>query len=130
MEDRTVIGRISAALGGDNRYIDTLTLTYDSTDRTVRCEVRSTAPAGGMDGTGEGEPTILKLTRSTSPDPRPGQVIELVKRVMARGDLNFDRHGKPTKRFEWYTRSGTQTGLSAALAGQALVCAEALFGSR
>lgn len=117
------IGRISACIAGDHRYTDTLVLTYDPNSRVVTCEVRSTTASGGMDGPGGTDPARLQLSRSTLADPTPKQVLLLAKDALARSDFNFERYGKPTKRFCWATLDGDKHGLSQALAREALACA-------
>ena len=118
-----VIGRISACIGGDARYTDTLRVSYDRTARRARVVVTETSAQGGMDGPGGSTEPRASFDEWTPESPTPKQVLDLAKRALGDGRFSFQRYGRPTKRFEWFTLDEPKRGLSAALVRDALAYA-------
>jgi len=112
-----IIGTLSACIGGDRRYTDTLTVTYNAASHVVLVTVRETTARGGMDG--DGGTTLLGVTwsRSSAPHPSASEVMRLVRAAIADEKFSFKRYGKPAQNFRW---SGVGTGLNASLCQQAL----------
>jgi len=119
----TSIGRIDACIGGDERYTDTLRVTYDATPKRVRVVVTETGAVSGNDGPGGRYEPKASFDEWTPESPTPKQVLELVKKALDDGRFSFRRYGKPTKRFTWSTLDGDKHGLSATLAKEALAYA-------
>lgn len=119
----TAIGHISATLGGDARYTDTLRVTYDQTAKRARVVVTDSSAVMGRDGPGGSyEPSVV-LDEWSDPEPTPKQLLALVKRGLGAPHTSFQRYGRPTKRFTWNTLDGDKQGLSVALAENALAYA-------
>lgn len=123
------LGYLSACIGYDRRYTDTLTVSLDpkgGPDGTpiVLVAVNATNPIGGMDGPGG---TYDSAAYSDRVKPEAKAVLEAVKRVIDRGhEFNFKRYGKPTKNTVWYANGMRRQGLNLALVKESLEYALAL----
>lgn len=122
--------RLSATIAGDSRYTDTLTASYHPDTRSVSVVVTETGAAGGMDGPGGSAPASVSLRLTTSADPTPKQVLELVKRAIANKSFSFRSYGKPTQNTRWRTDDGWASGLSVSHAKLALSWAVSVAAAR
>jgi hypothetical protein len=119
--DRVRLGGISACIGGDSRYTDTITAYLNPDGTTCTVELTETGACGGMDGPGGSYAPRVTATRTC-----PAKDKDLIKVIK---DLTVvsgtvQKYGKPTKRFSWhfYGAPGAtkKTGLSAVSARTAL----------
>lgn len=118
----THVGSISACIGGDERYTDTLQVTYDAVPKRVRVVVTETGAVCGHDGPGGRYEPRASFDEWTPEVPTPKQVLELVKKALDDARFSFRRYGRPTRRFTWRTLDGEKTGLSVAVVKEALAC--------
>lgn len=116
----TAIGHISATIGGDARYTDTLRVTYDQTAKRARVVVTDSSAVMGRDGPGGSYEPRVVLDEWSEPEPTPKQLLALVRRGLGASHTSFQRYGKPTRRFTWRTLDGDKRGLSLACAKEAL----------
>jgi len=94
-------GELDANIAGDHRYTDVLTVSYDSENKNVHIQVRSSSPNGGMDTLGSGIHWRSMHDEIVAAEPKV--ILKSVKRVISNSSYNFKTYGKPTKRFEWMT---------------------------
>ena len=97
------IGWLKASVGGDLRYTDRLSVSYNQDNDTVTVSVSESSPAGGMDSF---TPSISRDSFSeTYPANDLKRIMESIKHVVSSSNYAFKKYGKPTKNFEWNDES-------------------------
>lgn len=115
------LGTLSACIGGDSRYTDTLRVYLNPSDDTVVVTVSSTGAEGGMDGPGGRTEERVDHKAVSKAGAKAGEVLKMIKEVTGNSRWNFKSYGKPTKRFYWVLGGGN--GLNASLCTSALALA-------
>jgi len=102
--ENRVIGEISATVGDDYRYRQTMRVFYHPADDSVTVELTETGAIGGSDyegpGSGASEEIVSGLWNS-GPGARPVVVVTAIRDMITRSGNTIARYGKPTKNFRW-----------------------------
>jgi len=106
------IARMATTIGGDARYRDVILVLYVPLTDSVRVTVTESVPAGGMDGDSTSSVLPTSFDSTVGPDPKPAEVVALVKRALGNPSFNFKGYAKPSRDFVWLSSPDRRTGVT------------------